>query len=63
MSEYLQTKFRGERVTIHGTQSKMFFFFLNLHDLDSSNIVTPSRPKQGKIIKEFALHSTTMPST
>jgi hypothetical protein len=34
MSEYLQTKFRGERVAIHGKRSGMVFF-LNLHDLDS----------------------------
>jgi hypothetical protein len=38
MSEYLQTKFRGERVAIHGKRSGMVFF-LNLHDLDST---TPS---------------------
>jgi hypothetical protein len=36
MSEYLQTKFRGERVAIHGKRSGMVFF-LNLHDLDSKS--------------------------
>ena len=30
MSEYLQTKFRGERVTIHGRRSEMFFFWISM---------------------------------